>query len=92
MHIRTPILSLLSLGVCLNAAPSHVSARDGDGDEESRKNARGSGVFVLGNDSEVNAVLAYQLSGRELRYTGTFATAGKGGAAGNQGGLAKVCL
>ena len=46
------------------------------------------GVFVLGNDSDDNAVLAYDLKGGELSEVGSFATLGKGGASGNQGGLA----
>lgn len=47
-----------------------------------------SGVFALGNDPQVNTVLAYALVDGELEPVGTFATGGQGSAGGNQGGLA----
>jgi 6-phosphogluconolactonase len=46
------------------------------------------GVFVLGNDPEENSVISLELKHGELTPVGVFETAGKGGAAGNQGGLA----
>lgn len=49
---------------------------------------RRDGVFVLGNDAEVNTVLSFTLSRGELKAVGTVESAGKGGAGGNQGALA----
>lgn len=98
MTVRRSTLSMLGLTVCLSSAPSGVFAHEHAAHERpayehedgGRPDRPSSSVFVLGNDTEVNSVLAYALRGQELHYTGTFATAGKGGAAGNQGGLALV--
>jgi 6-phosphogluconolactonase (cycloisomerase 2 family) len=49
---------------------------------------RRNGVFVLGNDPELNTVISFALEDGELTQVETIETAGKGGAGGNQGGLA----
>ena len=61
-----------------------TAAAHGRGGVDLRRN----GVFVLGNDAEVNSVISFALKAGELTQMQTVETAGKGGAGGNQGGLA----
>ncbi len=85
MNSKAIIVGLL--GVALFAAQS-ASADSRQAAPSKQGRLAQNGVFVMGNDPDVNTVLAYELVRGELEEVGTFATGGKGGAGGNQGGLA----
>ena len=83
MKITKTILAAVGASAFLLSLSLTASAHG-----RSNMDLRRHGVFVLGNDPEVNSVLSFALDDGELTQVGTVETAGKGGAGGNQGALA----
>lgn len=79
-HHAVTALSLLTSLLCVQTVAAQRQSE--------RVDLQRNGVFVLGNDADVNTVIAYELRAGALTQAGTFATGGRGGAGGNQGGLA----
>jgi 6-phosphogluconolactonase len=83
MKIRKMMLAALGVSAFALSLSQTASAHGRWGTDLRRH-----GVFVLGNDPAVNSVLSLELKDGELTPVGSLETGGKGGAAGNQGGLA----